>query len=106
MAAAAVLYGDVAEALVARKLTLKQARLRKFWSMNRLANEAGLAASTVMAIERKNATPRLSTIEKLAKALGVEATDINWPDDPLGEGDEDDEGSERTWQSSTRQSTG
>lgn len=68
---------------VARRLTLRQVRVSNLMSANELGKRAGVAASTVLKIE-EGAVPRLATIRKLASALDVEATDIEWPGDPLG----------------------
>ena len=51
---------------------LKKLRNKKGWSQERLAREAGISYNTLIKIERggiKN--PRLETLIKLAKALGV-----------------------------------
>lgn len=53
-------------------------RLRKNlnWSIDRLAQESGLARYHVMKIELGRTTPRVDTLEKLAKALGTTASDL------------------------------
>jgi len=51
---------------------LQKLRNKKGWSQERLAREAGISYNTLIKIERggiKN--PRLETLIKLAKALGV-----------------------------------
>jgi len=51
---------------------LKKLRNKKGWSQERLAREAGISYNTLIKIERggiKN--PRLETLIKLAKTLGV-----------------------------------
>lgn len=53
-------------------------------SANELGRLAGVAASTVLDIEA-GAKPRLSPIRKLAKALDVAPTEIDWPGDPFAE---------------------
>jgi len=87
VAALAVDFDTIAENSVPRRLTLTQMRRRKLLSMTELGKQAGVAASTIMAIE-KGAHPRLSTIGKLSRALECEPTDVAWPGDPLGEGEE------------------
>jgi DNA-binding XRE family transcriptional regulator len=67
---------------VAARPTLTEVRLRAALSMNELARDAGVSASTVLDIER-GATPRMATIRKLAKALGIAPQDIAWPGDPF-----------------------
>ena len=84
MASSAVTCDPVVEELVAGKPTLRQARIGKLLSANELGKLAGVAASTVLDIEA-GAKPRLSTIRKLAKALDMAPTDIDWPGDPLAE---------------------
>ena len=72
--------------LVALKPNLAQARLRKLWSTHRLSKEAHVANTTILAIERgKTTNVRLGTIEKLAKALGMDPHEIDWPGNPLGD---------------------
>lgn len=80
----AMLLDSVVEGIVAGKPTLRQARVSKLLSANELGKLAGVAASTVLDIEA-GAKPRLSTIRKLAHALEISPTEIDWPGDPLGE---------------------
>lgn len=67
-----------------QRLTLKQMRLRRAMSATELAREATISTSTITAIEDKDAQPRMSTMRKLAAALGCEPQDILWPGDPFG----------------------
>jgi transcriptional regulator with XRE-family HTH domain len=46
------------------------------WSIRKLAKCAGLAAATVSQIETGDADPRLSTMEKIAEALGHDLSDF------------------------------
>jgi len=51
---------------------LKKLRKKKSWSQERLAREAGISYQTLIKIEQDRIkTPRLDTLIKLAKALGV-----------------------------------
>ncbi len=51
---------------------LKKLRLKKGWSQEKLAREAGISYITLVKIERGNIqNPKLQTLMKLAKALGV-----------------------------------
>ena len=51
---------------------LKKLRNKKGWSQERLAREAGISYITLIKIERGNIqNPKLETLMKLAKALGV-----------------------------------
>ena len=45
-------------------------------SQERCALEAGLAAKSIGAIERGENTPRMATLEAIAKALGVTVEDL------------------------------
>lgn len=84
MAISVVAFEAIVEEIVEGKPTLRQARVGKLLSANELGKLAGVAASTVLDIEA-GAKPRLSTIRKLAKALEMAPTDINWPGDPLAD---------------------
>ena len=51
---------------------LKKLRNKKGWSQERLAREAGISYITLVKIERGNIqNPKLETLIKLAKVLGV-----------------------------------
>jgi transcriptional regulator with XRE-family HTH domain len=51
---------------------LKKLRKKKGWSQEKLAREAGISYQTLIKIEQDRIkTPRLDTLIKLAKALGV-----------------------------------
>ena len=51
---------------------LKKLRNKKGWSQERLAREAGISYHTLIKIEQDRIrNPKLETIIKLAKALGV-----------------------------------
>ncbi len=69
---------------VAGKPTLRQARVSKLLSANELWRLSGVAPSTILKIEA-GARPHLSTIRKLATALEMPPTAIDWPGDPLSE---------------------
>ncbi|MCG2700239.1 helix-turn-helix transcriptional regulator [Candidatus Parcubacteria bacterium] len=56
---------------------LKKYRTKKGWSQEKLAREAGISYNTLIKIERggiKN--PKIETIIKLAKALGISIDDL------------------------------
>jgi transcriptional regulator with XRE-family HTH domain len=72
-----------------KRPTLEEARLSKLFSAYELAKRSGVAHTTIIDIEQKNAKPRLSTIRKLADALGVDPRDIAWPGNPLRQPDPD-----------------
>lgn len=47
------------------------------WSQYRLSREAGVAAQTIWEIESgRTNSPRLVTLERIAKALGVSLTEL------------------------------
>ena len=51
---------------------LRKLRNNKKWSQEKLAREAGISYQTLIKIERGNIeNPKIETIIKLAKALGV-----------------------------------
>jgi len=58
--------------------TLRELRERKFLSQQDLADASGVARSTIWELEGGRARPRhWKTIRKLAKALGVEPSEID-----------------------------
>jgi transcriptional regulator with XRE-family HTH domain len=56
--------------LLARNL--RQIRLQRSWSQYELADEAGLRQALISAIELGAANPTLTSLDKIAAALGVE----------------------------------
>ena len=75
---------DMVDSSIRPRMKLRQWRLQRALSANELGKLAGVATSTITAIEQKDAVPRMETIRKLAQALGVGPQDIVWPGDPLG----------------------
>ncbi len=57
-------------------LRLRQIREKKGLSLRTLAEKAGVDWSAINRIELGKATPKLATLEKLAKALGVSTRDL------------------------------
>lgn len=57
-------------------MTLREARLRRLWSIRELAKRSGVATATIVAIEAGRHSPRLVTMRKLAGALGVDPSEI------------------------------
>lgn len=55
---------------------VKQVRDEKGMSQEELADKAGLHRTQISLIERGMRSPRLETIEKLAKALKIQAKDL------------------------------
>jgi len=51
-------------------------RLEREWSQERLALEAGMKPSEVSHLESGRRNPKVGTVERLAKALGVRSSDI------------------------------
>lgn len=55
---------------------LREARLAKGWSQERLADEAGLDRTYISALERQVYSASLNTLEKLATVLSVTPADL------------------------------
>lgn len=62
--------------------TLREVRLSRFLTQQKLAERAGVSKTTIVSIEMGAAPPRISTSLKLAQALGVEPGVIAWPTAP------------------------
>lgn len=55
-------------------------RVKRFWTQDRLAEEANISPRQVVRIEADEVEPRFSTIRKLAEAFGIEPSDLaDWP---------------------------
>ena len=61
---------------------LRQVRRTYKVTQVELAQRVGVAHSTIVRIERGQAKPTIETVEKLATALGVEATWLAFGDEP------------------------
>jgi transcriptional regulator with XRE-family HTH domain len=57
-------------------MTLREARLRRLLTVRDLARQAGVATATITGIEHGRVRPQISTMRKLAGALGVEPGEI------------------------------
>jgi transcriptional regulator with XRE-family HTH domain len=55
---------------------LKKYRIREAYTQRELAAKAGIAEMTLSKIERNQHDPHVSTIRKLASALGVRPRDL------------------------------
>lgn len=55
---------------------VKQVREQQGWTQEVLADQASLNRSYIGEVERGTAVPSISTVAKLAKALGVSASDL------------------------------
>ncbi len=55
---------------------LKKLRVLNALTQAELAHEAGLTPAAVARIERNEAEPRMTTLRKLAEALGVDPADL------------------------------
>lgn len=53
-------------------------RLEREWSQERLALEAGMKPSEVSHLESGRRNPKVGTLERLAKALGVRSSEMLW----------------------------
>ena len=63
--------------LLARNL--RQLRLKRAWSQDDLADEAGVRQALVSALEVATANPTLESLDKVAVALGVDVADLLAP---------------------------
>jgi XRE family transcriptional regulator, fatty acid utilization regulator len=57
-------------------LLLKQWRERRGWSLRQLGERSGVSFANISNIEAGKLDPRLSTLERLAQALGVGVRDL------------------------------
>ena len=57
-------------------MRLKEVRNSKFLSQEDLAEQSGVAASTIVRIEQGVVVPNPSTLRKLATALGVDPSEL------------------------------
>jgi transcriptional regulator with XRE-family HTH domain len=57
-------------------LLLKEWRDRRGWSLRQLGERAGVSYVSVFRIEAGTLDPRLSTLERLARALGISVRDL------------------------------
>lgn len=57
-------------------VNVKIKRKTKGWSMEKLANEAGINRKTLTAIERGLTLPKNNTLKLIAEALGVSTADL------------------------------
>ena len=57
-------------------LLLKEWRERRGWSLRQLGERSGVSYPNLHAIETGKLDPRLSTLERLARALGVDVRDL------------------------------
>jgi D-alanyl-D-alanine-carboxypeptidase/D-alanyl-D-alanine-endopeptidase len=64
----------IADVKIGKNLRAK--RIEKFMSQAELADASGLSEAHVGRIERNEVEPHLSTIRKLAKALGIEPSEL------------------------------
>ena len=55
---------------------VKRARVRQAIRQDELARQAGITPTTLSRIERNESEPHVSTIRKLAKALGTTPADL------------------------------
>ena len=51
-------------------------RVARFWTQEQLAREAGISQKALSKIENDEVEPRFSTIIRLAKALGVDPSEL------------------------------
>jgi transcriptional regulator with XRE-family HTH domain len=68
------------------RLRLREWRERRLLTQAELAKRVGVSVGTVNRIERGANPPRLSTVRRLAEALGVDPDDLVVWDGPAVEG--------------------
>jgi len=56
--------------------SVKAERVKRFWTQERLAKEAGISQKALSKIETNQVEPRFSTILKLAEAFGVDPSEL------------------------------
>ena len=56
--------------------TLREARIRRLWSIRELAKRAEVSPRTIVQAEAGRLVPRYSTMRKIAAALDMEPTTI------------------------------
>jgi len=61
--------------------TLKELRIRKVMSQADLSRESGVTVSAICRLEKGERSPQFVTIRKLARALNVEPSEIEFPKD-------------------------
>ncbi len=66
----------VADAFYSGRTTLASLRLRKGWSQAELARQAETSQPYIARLERGQVDPQVSTIRKLARALGVPVAEL------------------------------
>jgi transcriptional regulator with XRE-family HTH domain len=55
---------------------VKAERIKRFWTQERLANDANLSQKALSKIENNEVEPRFSTILRIAEALGIEPSEF------------------------------
>jgi transcriptional regulator with XRE-family HTH domain len=60
------------------QLTLKAARIKKGWSLDRLADASGINKSTISRLERGETQPLHDTVQQLERALGLKAGELKF----------------------------
>jgi transcriptional regulator with XRE-family HTH domain len=70
----------IGESMLSRGELIRLLRRRKGWTQRELAQRAGVTQTTIVRLERGDTEPVISTIRKVAEALGVPPAEI------LGEG--------------------
>ena len=56
--------------------SVREQRVRRFMTQEQLAQAAGISARQLVRIEKNKVEPRFSTILKLAKAFGMEPSEL------------------------------
>ena len=56
--------------------SVRAERIKRFWTQERLAKEAGISQKALSKIETNEVDPRFSTILRIAEALDVDANEL------------------------------
>ena len=56
--------------------SVRAERIKRFWTQERLAKEAGISQKALSKIETDEVDPRFSTILRIAEALDVDANEL------------------------------
>lgn len=59
-----------------KRLSVRQHRRQRLWTIRELASQAGVATQTIVGIEHGTTAPQLGTMKKIAAALDVDPKEI------------------------------
>ena len=62
---------------------IHELRLKRNWSVNYLAMEAGLTQSTLDSVLKRNSNPRIDTIQSICNAFGITLSQFFYTDETM-----------------------